>query len=141
MAKTREITIDQNTSGWTLTDLSSAVMGTFAEYTVPVGCALIFRPQHTIYMYLEDNAATAAELAGGSPVDVQIEQPFGIGTDLLANDQYTAFKELQDVTKKRTNRITLVARANSLLKLRVKPAASVDASDCKWALQATLVLD
>ena len=141
MAKTREITIDQNTSGWTETDLSSAVMGTFAQYTVPVGCALIFRPQHTIYMYLEDNETTPAELAGGSPVEVRIEQPFSIGTDLLANDQYTAFKELQDVTKKRTNRITLAARANSVLKLMVKPAASVDASDCKWALQATLVLD
>jgi len=141
MAKTREITIDQNTSGWTETDLSSAVMGTFAEYTVPVGCALIFRPQHTIYMYLEDNETTPAELTAGQPVEVTIEQPFGIGTDLLANDQYTAFKELQDVTKKRPNRVALAARANSVVKLRCKPTTSLDASDCRYALQATLVLD
>ena len=144
MAKTREITIDQNTSGWTLTDLSSAVMGSFAEYTIPVGTALIFSSHHTIYMYLEDNEATPAETAAGQPVEIQIAQPFGIGTDLLANDQYQAFKELQDITKKRPNRITLAARANSVLKLRMTPASgkpSLDASDCKFALQATLVLD
>lgn len=141
MAKTREITIDQNTSGWTLTDLSSAVLGEFAEYTVPAGIALIFRPQHTIALYLEDNGASSLELAGGTQVEVDVEQPFSIGSDLLANGQYTEFKEFQDVTKKRTNRLTLVAKANAIIKLKAKPASSLDASDCKWALQATLVLD
>ena len=145
MAKTREITIDQNTSGWTLTDLSSAVMGTFAEYTVPAGSALIFRPHHTISLYLEDNETTPAELNAAQPVEVIIEQPFGIGTDLLASAEYTEFKEFQDVTKKRSNRVTLVARANSVIKIRANPnygaVDSIDASDCRYALQATLVLD
>jgi len=141
MAKTREISLNQNTSGWTETDLSSAVMGTFAEYTVPAGAALIFRSQHTISLYLEDNEASPAELIAAQPVEVIIEQPFGIGTDLLASAEYTEFKEFQDITKKRPNRVTLVAKANAVVKLRAKPTASLDASDCRYALQATLLLD
>ena len=145
MAKTREISLNQNTNGWTETDSSSQVMGTIAEYTVPAGSALIFRPHHTISLYLEDNETTPAELNGSCPVEVLIEQPFGIGTDLLASAEYTEFKEFQDVTKKRSNRVTLVARANSVIKIRANPnyAAidSIDASDCRYALQATLVLD
>ena len=144
MAKTREISLNQNTSGWTETDLSSAIMGTFAEYTVPAGSALIFRAHHTISLYLEDNATTAAELGGAIPVEVIIEQPFGIGTDLLASAEYTEFKEFQDITKKRSNRVTLAAKANAVVKLRANPnagVASLDASDCRYALQATLVLD
>ena len=141
MAKTREISLNQNNSGWTETDLSSAVMGTFAEYTVPAGSALIFRSNHTISLYLEDNETTPAELTAAQPVEVIIEQPFGIGTDLLASAEYTEFKEFQDITKKRPNRVSLVARANSVVKLRTKPTVSLDASDCRYALQATLVLD
>jgi len=141
MAKTREISLNQNTSGWTETDLSSAVMGTFAEYTVPAGSALVFRPHHTISLYLEDNETSPAELAAAQPVEVIIEQAFGIGTDLLASAEYTEFKEFQDVTKKRPNRVTLAAKANSVVKLRCKPTVSLDASDCRYALQATLVLD
>jgi len=144
MAKTREISLNQNTSGWTETDLSSAVMGVFASYTVPTGAALIFKPSHTISLYLEDNAGTPAELNGSIPVEVIIEQPFGIGTDLLASAEYTEFKEFQDITKKRSNRVTLVARANAVIKLKANPnagIASLDASDCRYALQATLVLD
>jgi len=141
MAKTREISLNQNNSGWTETDLSSAVMGTFAEYTVPAGSALIFRANHTISLYLENNETTPAELDAAQPVEVIIEQPFGIGTDLLASAEYTEFKEFQDITKKRPNRVSLVARANSVVKLRTKPTVSLDASDCRYALQATLVLD
>ena len=145
MAKTREISLNQNTSGWTETDSSSQVMGTIAEYTVPAGSALIFRPHHTISLYLEDNEATPAELNGSCPVEVLIEQPFGIGTDLLASAEYTEFKEFQDITKKRPNRVTLVARANSVIKIRANPnyaaIGTIDASDCRYALQATLVLD
>ena len=145
MIKTREISLNQNTSGWTETDSSSQVMGTIAEYTVPAGSALIFRPHHTISLYLEDNETTSAELNGSCPVEVLIEQPFGIGTDLLASAEYTEFKEFQDVTKKRSNRVTLVAKANSVVKIRVNPnygaVHTIDASDCRYALQATLVLD
>ena len=141
MAKTREISLNQNNSGWTETDLSSAVMGTFAEYTVPAGSALIFRANHTISLYLKDNETTPAELNAAQPVEVIIEQPFGIGTDLLASAEYTEFKEFQDITKKRPNRVSLVARANSVVKLRTKPTVSLDASDCRYTLQATLVLD
>ena len=144
MERPGQITIDQNTPGWTKTNLSSAVMGTFAEYTVPAGSTLVFEPNHTIYMYLSDNAATPAELGAGIPVEVLVTKPFGIGDELLANDQYQAFKELQDVTKKRTNRTTVVARANSVIKLRANPnagVASLLATSCKWALQATLLLD
>ena len=145
MAKTREISLNQNTSGWTETDSSSQVMGTIAEYTVPAGSALIFRAHHTISLYLEDNEATSAELNGSCPVEVLIEQPFSIGTDLLASAEYTEFKEFQDITKKRSNRVTLVARANSVIKIRANPnygaIDTIDASDCRYALQATLVLD
>jgi len=120
-------------------------MGTIAEYTVPAGSALIFRAHHTISLYLEDNEATPAELNGSCPVEVLVEQPFGIGTDLLASAEYTEFKEFQDVTKKRSNRVTLVARANSVIKIRANPnygaIDTIDASDCRYALQATLVLD
>ena len=145
MARTREISLNQNTSGWTETDASSPVMTTIAEYTVPAGAALIFKPQHTISLYLEDNEATAAELNGSCPIEVIIERPFGIGTDLLASAEYTEFKEFQDVTKKRANRVMMAARANSVIKIRVNPnfstIGSIDASDCRYALQATLMLD
>ena len=145
MAKTREISLNQNTSGWTETDSSSQVMGTIAEYTVPAGAALIFKPQHTISLYLEDNETTPAELDGSIPVEVIIEQAFGIGTDLLASAEYTEFKEFQDITRKRPNRVTLVARANSVIKIRANPnygtIDTIDASDCRYALQTTLVLD
>ena len=145
MAKTREISLNQNTSGWTETDSSSQVMGTIAEYTVPAGSALIFLPHHTISLYLEDNETTPAELDGSIPVEVIIEQAFGIGTDLLASAEHTEFKEFQDITKKRPNRVTLVARANSVIKIRANPnygtISTIDASDCRYSLQAKLVLD
>jgi hypothetical protein len=145
MAKTREIAIDQNTSGWTETDATAQVMTTIAEYTVPAGSALVFRPNHSVSLYLEDNESFPAELNGSCPVEIVIEQPFGIGTDLLAKGEYTKFKEYQDETKKYRIKQTLVARANSVVKIRVNTnygaIDTIDASDCRYSLDCTLVLD
>uniref|UniRef100_A0A6M3IQI5 Uncharacterized protein n=1 Tax=viral metagenome TaxID=1070528 RepID=A0A6M3IQI5_9ZZZZ len=141
----RQITLDQNTSGWTETDSAAQVMTTIAEYTVPVGSALVFRPNDTVSLYLEDNETTAAELDGSCPVEIVIEKPYGIGSDLLVNGQYTKFKEFQDQTKFARINQTMVARANSVIKIRANPNYStidtIDASDCRYALTALLVLD
>jgi len=142
MAKKTQITIDQNDSGWTETDLSSAVLGVFAEYTVPAGMALEFKPSDIIALYLEDNATTAAELNGSIPVQVVIEEPFSIGTKLLAKGEYARFKTYDDITKTFKIGQRMAAPSNSVVKLKANPnagIASLDASDCRFTLTCSLI--
>jgi len=139
-----KIFLDQNTSGWTETDLSSAVMGVFAQYTVPAGSWLEFKPNHTISLYLEDNETTSAELDASIPIEVIIEKPFGIGTALLAKGEYTRFKTYDDITKTYKIGQRKVAGPNSVIKLKANPnagIASLDASDCRYSLECDLLLD
>jgi len=142
MVERTRITIDQNDSWWTETDLSSAVMGVFAQYTVPAGMALEFNPGDMIALYLEDNEGAPAELAASIPVEIVIEKPFSIGTKLLAKGEYTRFKTYDDITKTYKINQRMAAPSNSIVKLKANPnagVASLDASDCRYTLTATLV--
>lgn len=142
--KVSQITLTQNTPGWSLTDLSSAVLGVFATYTVPSNGAIVFKANDYCEFYLKDAAATPAELDGSIPVQVDIQQPLVLRTEVVTNDQYSAYKQSQSQLDKRRNGQSVVAPPNSIVRLSANPNASVaslDASACRWTLTASFVQD
>ena len=73
--KEEKYELNRNVTGVSETDVAlSTGEGVQAawEYTVPVGMSLVFSPEDTFAVYLEDSQATPVEAGAGSPVDITI---------------------------------------------------------------------
>ena len=133
-----KIQIDQNTSGLTKTNGTAAVLSDIYSYTVPDRSQLIINPNDSIGMYLKD---ASAECVGTDQVQVVVTDPLGRRTRVIAEGQYTVFKEFQDVTKKKFFGQRVIVPANFIIKVKVKATTVLVNSSCYLALDCTNVYE
>ena len=133
-----KIQIDQNTSGITAANGTAAVLSDIYSYTVPDNSELILTPTDAISLYLKD---AGAEAVGTDRVQVVVTDPLGRRTRVIAEGQYTVFKEFQDVTKKKFLGQRVVIPANFILKVKVNATTVLVVSTCYLAIDCTNVYE
>ena len=133
-----QIQIDQNTSGLTKSAGTAAVLSDIYSYTVPDRSQIIINPNDAISLYLKD---VAAECVGTDQVQISITDPLGRRTRVIAEGQYTIFKEFQDVTKKKFFGQRVVVPADFLIKVKVKATTVLVNASCYLALDCTNVYE
>ena len=132
------IQIDQNTSGITSSNGTAAILSDIYSYTVPDGSQIVFNPSDAIAAYLKD---ATAEAVGTDRVQLVVTDPMDRRTQVIAEGQYTTFKEFQDVTKKKFLGRRVVVPANFIIKLKVNATTVLVVASCYFALDCTLVYE
>ena len=135
-----KIQITGNTSGITSTAVAAgAALSEFLSYTIPNRSQLILNPTDFIALYLAD---ATGEIATQSRVVAAITDPMGRRERVIADSDYTVFKEFQDATKKHYVGQRIVIPADFILKLKCAPVTnSIATANRRLALSATLVYE
>ena len=136
-----KISLTQNTSGMTLTAVAAgAVLSETISYTVPDRSEIIFNPTDNAYLYLAN--ATPAEIADSSRIVVEITDPMGRRSRVLADTLYQAFKTLDDATKKKYFGMRVVVPANFVFKVKAAPVTNaIVTASTKFEISCTLVYE
>lgn len=135
-----KINLDQNTSGVTKTAVAaSAALSEFFSYTVPDKSQIIFNPTDFAYMLLQDGTGA---IANTSRVTIEITDPMGRRTRVLADSQYLQFQEIQDITKKFFFGQRVRLPANFILKCKAAPVTNgIATANYAISISATLVYE
>ena len=133
-----KIQIDQNTDGITSANGTAAILSDIYTYSVPDRSQIIINPSDAISAYLKN---ATAEAVGTDRVQLVITDPMGRRTQVIAEGQYTTFKEFQDVTKKKFLGRRVVVPANFIIKLKVSATTVLVVASCYFALDCTLVYE
>lgn len=91
------IQINQNSSGVTITAAVAATESEVIEYTVPNNAQLVLRPVDFLAVYLADVGGVIDDLR---PVSLKIEDALGRRSRVIAEGEFSQFKEFQDSLKK-----------------------------------------
>ena len=105
---------------------------------MPDRSQIIINSNDAISAYLKD---ATAEAIGTDRVQLVVTDPMGRRTQVIAEGQYTTFKEFQDVTKKKFLGRRVVVPANFIIKLKVNATTVLVVSTCYFALDCTLVYE
>lgn len=110
------IQINQNTTGVTITAAVAATKSEVFSYTVPSNSELIINPTDFIAAYLADAGGAIDDLR---PVQVFLQDPQGRRTRVIAEGEYSQFKEFQSSLLKYYVGARIVIPANFMLKIHV----------------------
>ena len=133
-----KIQIDQNTTSIVAANGTAAVLSDIYTYTIPDRCQVILNPTDAISIYLKD---AGAEAVGTDQVQVVVTDPLGRRSRVIAEAQYTTFKEFQDVTKKKFVGQRVVIPANYILKVKVKATTVLVVSTCYLSIDSTFIYE
>ena len=133
-----KISLTQNTSGMTKTAVAAAAaLSETISYTVPHRSQLILNP--TDFAYL-DLATTAP--AAGSRVTIEITDPMGRRSRVLADTIYSAFATLDDLTRKYYFGMKVAIPANFILKVKIAPVTNPTVvAQMIYAISCTLIYE
>ena len=136
-----KISLTQNTSGITLTAVAAAAaLSETISYTVPDNSEVIFYPTDNAYLYLAN--ATPAEIANSSRITIEITDPMGRRSRVLADTLYSAFKTVDDATKKKYFGMRVVVPANFVIKVKAAPVTyAIVTASTKFEITCTLVYE
>ena len=133
-----QIQLDQNTSGITAANGTAAVLSDIYVYVCPDRSQLVLNPNDFIALYLKD---AGAEAAATDRCRVVLTDPLGRRERVIAEGQYTMFKEFTDVTKKKFFGQRVVVPANFRLKIQVVATTVLVVSTCYFNLSCTNVYE
>jgi len=108
------IQINQSTTGVTITAAVAATKSEVVSYTIPSLSELILNPTDFIALYLADAGGVIDDLR---PIQIFVQDAYGRRTRVIAEGEFSQFKEFQDVTKKYFFGTKVVLPANFLLKI------------------------
>jgi len=136
--KEDEIQIDQNLSGIVAANGTAGILSNIYTYTVPDRSRITINPTDAISLYLKD---AGAEAVGTDQVQIVVTDAWGRNSRVIAEGQYTTFKEFQDVTKKRFAGKTVRIPANFIIIVKVKATTVLVVSSCYLAIDVTLAYE
>lgn len=110
------IQINQNTTGVTITAAVAATKSEVASYTVPSNSELVINPADFIALYLADAGGVIDDLR---PVQIFLQDPQGRRTRVIAEGEFSQFKEFQSSLLKFYVGSRVVIPANFILKIHV----------------------
>ena len=136
-----KISLTHNTPGMVETAVAAgAVLSETISYTVPSRSEIVFNPTDSIYLYLAN--ATPAEIADSSQIVVEITDPMGRRSRVLADTLYQAFKTVDDATKKKYFGMRAVVPANFVIKVKAAPVTNaIVTASTKFEISCTLVYE
>ncbi len=123
-------------------DGTAAVWSDIWKYQVPVGVALILKPEHLFSLYLED---TSPAVVGDSSCSVKIEKRDSSGSDMLiayGPALYMKSKEFQNRPLKARLSVAadgLIIEERQFLVIAALDDAAIDASDSYFELHVAKV--
>jgi len=136
-----KISLTHNTPGVVETAVAAgAALSETISYTVPSRSEIVFNPTDSIYLYLAN--ATPAEIADSSQIVVEITDPMGRRSRVLADTLYQAFKTVDDATKKKYFGMRAVVPANFVIKVKAAPVTNaIVTASTKFEISCTLVYE
>jgi len=132
----RAVSITQN-SALVITKATgtAAVMTDIYVIQVPPTMLLELKPSDFVGAYFKD---AGAECAATDDVEVVKRDAMGYGNTPVAQGLYAAFKEFQDVTKKKLINGSYLLRGGEMLAIRVKATTVLVNASCYFQITGTL---
>ncbi len=133
-----KIQVNQNTTGVTITAAVAVTKSEVVSYTVPTNAELIINATDFIAVYLADAGGAIDDLR---PVQIAITDPIGRRSRVIAEGEYSQFKEFQSSLLKFYVGTRVVIPANFMLKIYVTNDLVTVAATTRFAVSCMNVYE